>query len=119
MNRRWMNRLWAVQSQASIARAFRQQIQTKPDLRLRSANRVGHDRAAGAEWLVRADGRIPRGLVLDLGIELGADQHDDGREPQPNHETDDRAERAVGRIVVGEIGEVPGEQKTTRQSRSA
>jgi hypothetical protein len=32
--------------------------------------------------------------MFHLGIEFGTEQHNDGRYPQPNHETDDRAERA-------------------------
>jgi hypothetical protein len=46
--------------------------------RLRRPHRVRHDGAAGAERLVGPDGRIPRGLVLDFRIELGAHQHHDG-----------------------------------------
>jgi len=42
---------------------------------------------------LRADRRIARGLMFNLGIEFGTEQHDDGRYPQPNHETNDRAQR--------------------------
>jgi hypothetical protein len=42
-----------------------------------SPDRIDHDGAAGAERLFRPHGRIARGLMLELGIELGADQHHD------------------------------------------
>jgi hypothetical protein len=46
---------------------------------LRRTDGVGHDRAADAERPFGSDRRIARGLVLNLGIELRADQHHDGR----------------------------------------
>ena len=62
-----------------------------------------------------APGRVARGLVLDLGIEFGADEDDRGREPHPHHQADHRAERAVGRVVVGEVRQVPGERGRDRE----
>ena len=56
------------------------------------------------------DRRVPRHLVFHLGVELGADQYDQSREPNPCHEADHRAERAVGLIVAPEIGDVPRER---------
>jgi hypothetical protein len=56
------------------------------------ANRVRHHGAAGAERLFLADRGIARGLVLDLRVELGADQHYDGRKPHPHHQADHCAE---------------------------
>lgn len=44
----------------------------------RGADGVGHDRAARAERLSRADSGILRGLMLDFRVELGSDQHHDG-----------------------------------------
>ena len=58
-----------------------------------------------------ADRGVARGLVLDLGIEFGAEQHHDRREPHPHHQADAGAERAVGRVVIGEVRQVPGEQR--------
>src|SRR5438876_6409095 len=53
-------------------------------------------------------------LALVLGVDLRPDQDDDGRDPDPGHEGDRRAERAVGLVVAGEIGGVPGEQQGHR-----
>src|SRR5262249_16609487 len=58
----------------------------------RLADRVGHGGAAGAERLVGADRGVAGGLVLDLRIELGAEQDDDGAQPHPHHQADCRAE---------------------------
>ena len=46
--------------------------------------------------------RVARRLVLHLGIELRAEQNDHDRDPDPGHEADDRAERAIGLIVAAE-----------------
>ena len=73
-------------------------------LRLLRSDGIGHDRATLAKGLIRTDRRIARGLMLNLGIEFGTEQHNNGQYPQPNHETDDRAERAIGSIVIGEAG---------------
>ncbi len=47
------------------------------------ADGVGHRRAPLAHRLCLADGRIDRGLVLDLGVQLAARQHHHGRDPDP------------------------------------
>jgi uncharacterized protein YlxP (DUF503 family) len=77
---------------------------------LRRSDRVGHPRAAHSEGLGLAGGRFARGLMLHLGIDLGADQNDDDRDPDPGHEPDDRAERSIGLIVAAKIRHVPREQ---------
>lgn len=41
------------------------------------SDRIGHDGAACAKGLVPSNGRITNRLVLDFGIELGAEQNDD------------------------------------------
>ncbi len=62
----------------------------------RRADRVGHLRAAAAHGQGRAGGGVDGGLVLDLGVQLGAQQHDDGAHPHPQHGAHRRSERAVG-----------------------
>ena len=49
--------------------------------------------------------------MLDLGVELGAQEHQDRRNPQPDHQADDSAERTVGSVIVGKACEIPGEQE--------
>ena len=53
--------------------------------------------------------------MLDLGVEFGAEQNHDGGHPHPHHQADGSAERAVGRIVIGEVRQVPRQQRRTRQ----
>src|SRR5581483_633122 len=48
--------------------------------------------------------------ALQRGIDLRADQDGDSGEPQPGHEADHGAKRAVGLVVGAEIGCVPGKQ---------
>ena len=50
------------------------------------SNRIGLERAASAERLVRPNRRI-----LDLGVELSAEQDHDHRDPHPHHHADSRA----------------------------
>ena len=45
---------------------------------------IGHDGTTRAKGLLRTDRRIARGLMFNLGIEFGTEQHNDGRYPQPN-----------------------------------
>jgi hypothetical protein len=70
---------------------------------------VGHVGAASAEGLRRAGGRITLGLVLHLGVELGAEQHDERRQPEPHQEDEDCAERAVRLVVAAEVLDVDRE----------
>jgi hypothetical protein len=91
------------------------ELKLPPALRDCWTDRVRHDRAAGAERFFQPHGGIVRGLVLDLGIKLGADQHHDGRKPQPHHQADHGAERPVGGVVIGKIAEVPGKQRGDRK----
>jgi hypothetical protein len=44
----------------------------------RPADRIGHRRAALSQTLLAAHGAVARGLMLDLGIELGTEQDHDG-----------------------------------------
>ena len=53
-------------------------------------------------------GGIPCGLVLHLRVEFGATQQDDDGNPGPDHEPDDGAQCAVGRVVIGKILQVVG-----------
>jgi hypothetical protein len=46
---------------------------------------VGHDCATASKRLFRADGRIVRGLMFDLGVQFGAEEDDDGGDPHPHH----------------------------------
>ena len=50
-------------------------------LNLLRSHGVGHDRAARAQRLLRADGGISRGLMLNFSVELGAKQHHGRRNP--------------------------------------
>ena len=43
-------------------------------------------------------------------IQFRAGEHDHGGHPQPQHQRRCRAERAVGRVVIGEIAQIPGHQ---------
>ena len=56
-------------------------------------------------------GRLPGELALafDLGVELGPEQDRDVRDPQPDQEADDAAQRAVGLVVGAEVGDVEAE----------
>jgi len=49
--------------------------------------------------------------MLDLGIELRSEENDDGRYPHPHHQTDTGSERPISGVIMGEIPEVPGEQR--------
>ncbi len=53
---------------------------------------VGHHRAALAQRLLGAHRQILRGLMLDLGVKLAAEQDHDGRDPHPHHHADSGAE---------------------------
>jgi hypothetical protein len=51
-------------------------------------------------------GRVNRGLQLELGVDLGAVQHDVEGDVEPEQENDHRAKRAVKPIVMGEVGDI-------------
>jgi hypothetical protein len=53
-------------------------------------------------------------LLLDFRIQLAAEQNRNYRQPDPGHEADDRAERAIGLVVAAEVRDVPGEQDRNR-----
>jgi hypothetical protein len=58
------------------------------DLCLSWANAVGHDCTAHAQRFLHALRRVSRSLMLHLGVELGSNQDDDNRKPDPDHEAD-------------------------------
>src|SRR4051812_41972942 len=80
-----------------------------PSTRGRS-DRVRHRRPALAERPLGAGRGVAGGLMLDLGIELGTDQDDDGGDPHPHHHAYGGAQRAISRIVVREVRQVPRQQ---------
>ena len=57
-------------------------------LSLSWADAVSHDCIAHAQRFLHSLSRISRSLVLHLGVELGSDQDDDDRKPDPDHEAD-------------------------------
>ena len=75
---------------------------------------IGDPGATRPEWRI-GRGRIRGGLMLELGIELGSEQQDVAREIEPGQRHHDRTERAVGRIVIAEIGDVDPETDRQRQ----
>jgi hypothetical protein len=48
--------------------------------------------------------------MLDLRIELGADDDDDRGDPEPGHEAEDGTERSVSGVIRSERRDVPGEK---------
>jgi hypothetical protein len=55
--------------------------------------------------------------VFCFCIKLGSEQHNDDREPNPKHECDDSAERAVGFVVVAKILRIPRKEYRNDQPR--
>ena len=55
--------------------------------------------------------------ALELGVQLGAQQHRDVRDPQPDQEDDHATQAAVGLVVGGEARDVERERRPTRRSR--
>ena len=84
---------------------------------LRLSNRIRHDGPARAERLVAADRRVTRGLMLNLGIELRAEQNHDRGNPHPHHHADAGAERAIRRVVMSKACEIPRQQRRAYQPR--
>ena len=68
------------------------------------ADRIGPERAETEQLRI---GQLARGLALDLGVELRAEQNDTDGDPHPHHHADRGAEGAVSHIVIAEIGNVP------------
>ena len=72
---------------------------------------------AGVAWF--EEGLVERGRLaglallaaLQLGIELGSKEDREVRDPQPDEQDDDAAERAVGLVVRREGRDVEGEQQ--------
>jgi hypothetical protein len=62
----------------------------------RLADRVGHGSATSTPRFLRRRCGVFRGLVLKLRIDLAADENDYHRDPQPHHEANAGAERAIG-----------------------
>ena len=80
-----------------------------PSWRLRRADCVSHGGAARTQRLFSPHRGVPSGLMLDLGIQLRPQENEDRGHPHPHHSSDRGAERTVGRIVIGEIGEIVGQ----------
>ena len=60
--------------------------------------------------------RVPRvvscaGLQFELGVDLGAEQHDVERDIKPEQQHDHRAERAVDPVVIGEVRHIVREAR--------
>ena len=49
--------------------------------------------------------------MLGFGIDLGPGQHDDRGKPHPHQEADDRAQRAIGRVIAAEVRHIPRQQQ--------
>jgi hypothetical protein len=75
-------------------------------------------RATFAERLLTLDSRVLSRLVLDLPIQFRADQNYNGGNPQPHHQADCGPKRAVGRVVIGEVTQIPREQYRADQPRT-
>src|SRR3954453_3424593 len=73
----------------------------------------GRGRAVGQlDVLVGArDAGLELAPALDLGVQLGAEQDREVRDPQPDEEHDDAGQRAVGLVVGREPGHVEREQR--------
>src|SRR4029079_86737 len=59
--------------------------------------------------LVRGLPRLDRAPLLQLRVELRAEQDRDVGDPEPDEEGDHAAERAVGLVVGAEVTDVEGE----------
>src|SRR5215218_1531810 len=70
---------------------------------------VGLDRVSGAERLGPPDGAVLRGLLLGLGVDLRAEEHDEGGQEEPEQEHHHAGQRAVGPVVGSEVADVDGE----------
>ena len=57
---------------------------------------VGDEGATLAHRPHRAGSGVVLGLQLELGVELGPDQDDEGADVEPHQRGDDSAERAIG-----------------------
>ena len=67
--------------------------------------------SARADESLPQRGLLPRGLsvrrgVLDFRIQLGARENGKTRDVEPQHENDHASDRPVGRVVVGEAGDI-------------
>src|SRR3954471_528828 len=71
---------------------------------------IGDAGASPSPRFRRAGRCVVLRLMLHLGIDLGPEQDDNGRDPWPGHEADDGSERAIGFIEFAEVGRVEGER---------
>src|ERR1700704_2111830 len=71
----------------------------------------GHGGATSTHRFSLTGGGVSGGLMLDLGVNLGAHQDDNDREPHPDHKADDSPKRTVGGVVGSEIRDVPRQQQ--------
>src|SRR5580704_18957121 len=61
---------------------------------------------------LRRDGWLAAlGLVLHLRVEFRTEQDRNGRDPEPGHKADDRAQRTIGLVEGAEARRIPGEQR--------
>src|SRR5437660_1594799 len=77
-----------------------------PSSRLCS-DRVRHGCSPRAHGFWSASGRIADCLMLGFRIEFSADQYHDDRQPNPNHECDDGAERTISLVIVAKTFRIP------------
>jgi hypothetical protein len=68
---------------------------------------ICHHRTPRAKRLRAAFRCVTSGLVLHLRVELAAEQDDQRRDPQPDHEANASTKGAVYLVVVVEGGDVP------------
>src|SRR5262245_29549506 len=55
--------------------------------------------------------RLEGAAALELGVELGAEQDADVRDPEPQQEDDRSRERPVRLVVRAEVGDVEGKEE--------
>ena len=70
------------------------------------SNGVGHFGAPPALWFGTPYRGVSAGLMLQFGVYLSSHEDDDNRQPDPDHETNHRAERAIGAFEITQIGRV-------------
>ena len=59
--------------------------------------------------------RVPRGLALNLGVQLGAEQDSKGGQVEPGHQQHYGAENPESLLLGPEPGDVGGEPRRTSQ----
>src|SRR3954453_16800287 len=88
----------------------------------RGAQRVGYPSPTLSQRFFTAGRGVSSSLMLHLRIDLSAQEDDNGGNPQPSHEADDRPKRTVRFVELAEVRCVPGEGSGNRdpeQSRDS